>query len=117
MTERTGPVLRLATGLAAAVIAAVAAAGPAHGHVTVQPNEAVAGSFARFVARVPNERPDASTVKLELQLPETLVSVSFQDVAGWQRTVERKELEAPVEVFGRTVTDYVASVTWEGGAI
>ena len=48
--------------LAAAALGAVALiAPPAAAHVTVQPNEAVAGSFSRFVVRVPNERDDAST--------------------------------------------------------
>jgi uncharacterized protein YcnI len=90
---------------------------PALAHVTVQPNEATAGSFARFVVRVPNERDDAATTKVEVQLPEALTSVSFQPETGWTRTVERKDLAEPVEVFGERVTQYVAAVTWEGGRI
>ncbi len=90
---------------------------PALAHVTVQPTEATAGSFARFVVRVPNERDDAATTKVDVQLPEALTSVSFQPKAGWTRTIERKDLAEPIEVFGERVTQYVASVTWEGGRI
>lgn len=93
-----------------------AAAAPAGAHVTVQPNEAATGAFARFVVRVPTER-EVATVKVEVQLPEELVSVSFQPAPGWTRTVERKPRTAPVEVFGEKVDDYIASVTWEGGRI
>src|SRR5919109_1579195 len=86
-------------GLGAAVIALLlVAAMPAAAHVTVQPNE-------------------AATVKVEVQLPEELVSVSFQPAPGWNRTVERKPRSRPIEVFGEQVTDYIASVTWEGGRI
>ena len=90
---------------------------PALAHVTVQPTEATAGSFARFVVRVPNERDDAATTKVEVQLPEALTSVRFQPKAGWTRTAERKDLAQPIEVSGERVTQYVASVTWEGGRI
>ncbi len=90
---------------------------PALAHVTVQPTEATAGSFARFVVRVPTERDDAVTTKVEVQLPEALTSVSFQPKAGWTRTTQRKDLAKPIEVFGERVTQYVASVTWEGGRI
>ncbi|HEX2040102.1 MAG TPA: YcnI family protein [Acidimicrobiales bacterium] len=90
---------------------------PAAAHVTVQPDEAATGEFARFVVRVPNERDAAATVKVEVQLPEELVAVSFQPAPGWRRTVERKPRREPVDVFGEQVTDYVATVTWEGGRI
>lgn len=103
--------------LTAAAALVVALAGPARAHVTVQPSEAVAGSFARFVVRVPNERDDASTTRIEVQLPESLVFVSFQPKPGWTRTTETEPRTEPVEVFGEQVTDFVASVTWEGGAI
>ena len=67
-----------------AALAVLALAGPAAAHVTVQPPEAVPGSFARFVVRVPNERDDASTVKVEVRFPP-LAFVSFQDTPGWER--------------------------------
>lgn len=81
-----------------AVAALFAAVPAAFAHVTVQPTEAQAGSFARFVVRVPNERDNAATTKVEVQLPEGL-EVRYQPKAGWTRTVS-----------GRTVT-------WEGGRI
>ncbi len=98
-------------------MAVLLAAAPAQGHVTVQPEEAATASFTRFVVRVPNERDGAATVKVEVQLPEDLVAVSFQPAPGWQRTVERRPRRAPVDVFGERVTDYIASVTWQGGRI
>ncbi|MGH2679733.1 MAG: YcnI family protein [Actinomycetota bacterium] len=98
----------------ATVITALAA--PAIAHVTVQPNESTPGAFARFVVRVPNERPDASTTKVQVELPD-LFFVSFVDVPGWSRSIEMRELAQPADVFGEEVTEVVGTVTWEGGEI
>jgi uncharacterized protein YcnI len=102
--------------VAAGVIASLAIAGPAWAHVTVQPSEGIADSFSAFVVRVPNERDNASTTKIQLQFP-TLTSVSFQDVAGWTRQIKMKKLDEPIEVFGEPVTEVVGTVTWSGGTI
>lgn len=103
--------------VAAAAIIALALAAPALAHVTVQPKEAPAGSFSRFVVRVPNERDDAATTKVEMQFPPTLTSVKFQPNEGWQRQVTMKPLDEPLEVHGRQITEVVDTVTWEGGRI
>src|SRR5918999_5455454 len=95
---------------------AVVSAGPALAHVTVQPTEAVVGSFAKLLVRVPTEREDASTTKIEVEFPP-LAFVSFQDVEGWKRTVEMRTLEEPLDVFGEPVSEVVGSVTWSGGEI
>lgn len=100
--------------LAGALLAAMAPAALAH--VTVQPGEAVAGSFARFVVRVPNERPDASTTKIAVKLPP-LAFVSFEPKDGWQRKTEDVTLDEPIEAFGQEITETVGKVTWSGGRI
>jgi uncharacterized protein YcnI len=86
------------------------------GHVTVNPNEAAAGSFSRFAVRVPTER-DADTTEVSMQLPEGLFFVSFQPKDGWTREVKMETLDPPVELFGNEYTERVAEVTWSGGKI
>ena len=87
-------------------------------HVTLNPNEVPAGSFSRFAVRVPTERPDADTTKVVLQLPEGLAFVGFQPKPGWTRTVTMEKLANPVtNDEGETVTERIATVTWEGGKI
>ena len=100
----------------AAVVTFLVAAAAASAHVTVQPDEAVVGSFSRFVVRVPNERDDASTTAIQVELPP-LAFVSFQDAPGWERTVEMTTLDEPLEALGEEVTEVVGTVTWQGGAI
>lgn len=102
--------------MCASVLVVLVAAGPALAHVTVQPTEAVTGSFSRFVVRVPTERDDASTIRVEVEFPP-MAFVSFMDVPGWERTVEMQTLDEPLEVFGEELTETVGTVTWEGGEI
>jgi len=101
---------------ALALGALIAAAAPAAAHVTVQPNEGIAGAFSRFVVRVPNERPDAGTVKIEVRFP-ALAFVSFEPKDGWERKVENVQLDEPIEAFGQEIEEAAGSVTWSGGRI
>ena len=99
------------------VLAALVFSDAASAHVTVNPDRAPANEFFRFAVRVPAERPNASTTKVTMQLPEGLFLVSFQPKAGWKRTITMEKLAKPVEIFDQKITERVATVTWEGGRI
>jgi periplasmic copper chaperone A len=104
------------TILGCALLAGLCLVPAAAGHVTLNPGEAPAESFARFDVRVPTER-DVPTTKVSVQLPEGLFFVSFQPKPGWKRVVKMEKLDKPVDLFGDKVTERVASVTWSGGQI
>ena len=101
----------------ALLVVAFVAAPTAAAHVTINPGEWEAGGFARFAVRVPNEQDSASTTKVTMQFPESVISASFQQVPGWKRTIKMAQLDEPVEVFGEQVTERIARVTWSGGSI
>lgn len=109
--------MKILRPLALATGGALAVAAPAAAHVTLDPREAPADSFVRFAIRVPNESPDAATIKLTVRLPLGLTSVAFQPKPGWTRRVVTQKLAKPIQVFGETVTERVATVTWSGGSI
>ena len=98
------------------VAAFIVAANPAFAHVTVQPNEAVIGSFSRFVVRVPNEQEEASTTKVQVNLPP-LAFTSFEPKDGWQRQTETVEFDEPIVAFEQEITEGIGTVTWSGGEI
>jgi uncharacterized protein YcnI len=101
-------------GLAGALLAVPAASA----HVTVNPRTVQADSFARLAIRVPDEAEDAQTVKVTVQLPESVSFVSFQPKPGWKRSVTMVKLAKPItNDEGETVTERIATVTWEGGQI
>lgn len=91
-------------------------AAPAAAHITIQPSEAIVGTFSRFVVRVPGEETDAATTKVEVELPP-LAFVSFEPTAGWKRNVRMRTLDEPIEAFGQEITEVVGRVTWTGGSI
>ncbi len=115
-----GRLSRPAAAAALAVAAlAVLLASPALAHVTVQPGEATQGSFFKLTFRTPNERDDAATTRLEVELPaeHPFSSVSVKPVAGWTYEMERTTLDEPFEAFGTEYTEAVTRITWEGGPI
>src|SRR5919108_300828 len=82
------------------VLAVLVAAGPALAHVTVQPAEGVIGSFSAFVVRVPNERDNASTIKVEVQFPPLefpAIQTYDNEVVRWIGPPDSEEPAALVE--------------------
>lgn len=99
--------LAVLTAVATSSICAVASA-----HVTLQPNEVPAGAFKRLDIRVPNERDDASTKKVQVKFPAGFIFVSYEPVAGWTAKVKMAKLDKPVEAFGEQHTEQVDTVTF-----
>ncbi|MGH8972742.1 MAG: YcnI family protein [Acidimicrobiia bacterium] len=111
---------KLLVAVVASALGAVAT--PASAHVTVNPREATKGGFAKLAFRVPNERPDSGTTKLEVSFPvdHPLAHLNVRPVAGWTYTIERQKLATPIkseEPGEEDVTEYISKVTWEGGTI
>ncbi|MBT2367168.1 YcnI family protein [Streptomyces sp. ISL-10] len=108
-------VYRVAAAAVAAATSVVALSGAAFAHVGVQPQgEAAKGGYATVNVKVPNERDNASTVKVEVAMPSEhpLASVMPQPVPGWKVEVTRAELDKPLEVHGKQITEAVSKVTW-----
>ncbi|MFD7027610.1 YcnI family protein [Streptomyces sp. NPDC059917] len=93
--------------------------GTAFAHVGIQPGEAAKGGYATINFKVPNERDNAATNKLEVSFPtdHPLSSVMPQDVPGWTVTVEKSKLDKPLTVHGKQINEAVTKVTWTGGKI
>ena len=99
------------TLLATAALALVAPAA-AQAHVTLQPNTATAGAYTRLDVRVPNERDDASTNKVEVQFPDGFASASYEPTPGWDVKVTKKTLDKPVQTDDGEITEGVDTITW-----
>jgi uncharacterized protein len=97
--------------VATAALAAPAAAGA---HVTVNPNRVAAGGFTVLDVRVPNERDNASTVKVVLRLPPAFTSASYEPVAGWKASVAKRRLAKPIQTPDGPITEAVDTITWTG---
>jgi uncharacterized protein YcnI len=92
-------------------------AGVASAHVTVNPPNATAGSYAKLTFRVPTESDTASTVSVRVSLPtdHPFASVSLQPVPGWTATTEKVTFDPPLATGRFDLTEAVSSVTWTAG--
>lgn len=103
----------------AAGAALVLPATSALAHVTVNPHEATGGGYAKLAFRVPNERADASTTRLEVNLPadHPFASVSVRPQPGWTYQVDKTTLATPIKVHDNDISEVVSRITWTGGEI
>lgn len=95
------------------------AAGPAAAHVGVNPKSAEAGSWAKLTFRVPTERPDAATTKVEVVLPadQPVTALSVRPVPGWTVKAEKRTLSKPLTHGDKTIDEVVSRIVWSGGEI
>lgn len=102
---------RLAVAALAAIAVMLACPAAADAHVSATPDTVAPGEPATISLRVPNERDDATTVRLEVLFPDrpAVVSATPQDLPGWKISV-RPGGDA---MAGKPVT----SIVWEGGTV
>jgi periplasmic copper chaperone A len=89
----------------ALALGALALAGPASAHVTVNPSTATGGGYAKLTFRVPTESDTASTTKLAVYFPSTpaFASVSVKPHPGWSYRVSDTD-------------QHVAKIVWTADA-
>jgi uncharacterized protein len=100
---------KLAAATAVAMLAVPAAA---QAHVTLQPTSAPAGAFMVMDVRVPTERDNASTAKVDVRFPAGFASASYQAVPGWRVQVIKKKLATPVQTDDGPITEGVSRMIW-----
>ncbi|MFF3373399.1 YcnI family protein [Streptomyces sp. NPDC002680] len=108
-------VSRIAAAGALAGATVLVLSGPAFAHVSVSAEGTAAkGGYATVNFKVPNERDNASTTKLEVSFPtdHPLASVMPEPIPGWTAKVTKSKLATPVELHGEKISEAVSKVTW-----
>lgn len=101
-----------------AALAASAFAAPAWAHVTVQPAEAAADSYAQLTFTVPHGCNGSATKALRVKLPDGILSAKPQMKPGWQVEIKTRKLDAAVAgPHGKSVSEVVDEVDWRGGPL
>jgi uncharacterized protein len=96
-------------------VALAVTAMPASAHVTIDTFGPVEqGSFAKLGFSVPNERDDAGTVMIRVQMPQDhpIAFVSVQPKAGWEVETTTRTLDEPIEAESGTISEAVDTITW-----
>jgi uncharacterized protein YcnI len=96
----------------ATAIATLAVPAAAQAHVTLQPTQAAAGSFTVLNVRVPTERDDAATSKIDVQFPAGFAAARYQAVPGWKVRVVMKKLAKPIQTDDGPITEGVSRMIW-----
>jgi periplasmic copper chaperone A len=96
----------------AMLAAAAVSPSAALAHVTLQPPTAPAGGFVRLDVRVPNERDDEATNKVDVQFPEGFTAARYEPVEGWDVEVTMKTLEEPIQTEDGEITEVVDRMIW-----
>ena len=113
-------VAQVAGAAGAALGVVLATAVPAWAHVTLHSYEATqGGSDAVIQVRVPNEESNATTTRVELDLPADapIIGLYVEPTPGWQFETTVSNLPKPVTNDDGTFTQYVSQVVWTGGNI
>jgi uncharacterized protein YcnI len=99
-------------GIAATVV--LGSGGPASAHVSVTATDATPGGYTKAAFRVPNEKEDAGTTVVEINLPTDtpIASVSVKPLPGWTVVTTTGALPAPVETANGVVTEAVTKIVW-----
>jgi uncharacterized protein YcnI len=96
-------------------VVALALPAAASAHVTIQPNTAAAGGYTRVDVRVPNERDDAGTTQVRVQLPPGFTSASYEPRPGWKVTTKKVKLDQPIKTEdGFEIDEGIGEITWTG---
>ena len=101
----------------AALAASAAAPSLAGAHVTLETQQAVAGSTYRAVFRVPHGcAGHAATTRLTVRLPEGVTGARPMPKPGWTLTIVPRPSE-PAQAGQGAARREAAEIVWEGGPL
>ncbi|MCO5131121.1 MAG: YcnI family protein [Xanthobacteraceae bacterium] len=104
--------------MAGAALAMAGWVAPAAAHVTLQPADAAADSYALLTFTVPHGCEGNATKALRVKLPDGILSAKPQMKPGWKVEIKTRKLDAPARgPHGKSVAEVVDEVEWRGGPL
>ena len=104
--------------LSASFVVLAALALPASAHVTLETQQAVAGSTYKAVLRVPHGCDGSASTAIKVKIPDGMIGVKPMPKAGWQLQTQVGKLATPIsDGHGGQITEGVVEVSWSGGKL
>jgi len=97
-----------------AVALAVAAAGAAEAHVSLETGDAPVGAAYKAVLRVPHGCEGQATLRLRVKVPEGMFAVKPMPKAGWTLETVTGPYAKPYRQHGAALAEGVTEITWTG---
>lgn len=89
---------------------------PALAHVSLETQQAVAGSGYKAVLRVPHGCDGSATTSIRVLLPDGFRLAKPMPKAGWQLNITKRPV-TPFDNHGTQVTEDVTEIEWRGGQL
>lgn len=90
---------------------------PAFAHITLEQQEAEAGSAYKAVFRVGHGCEGSPTVRVRVRIPEGVISVKPMPKPGWTVETVTGPYEQSYDYHGTPVSEGVKEVVWSGGRL
>jgi uncharacterized protein YcnI len=109
--------MRVLTLSAVSTLAAIVAV-PAFAHITLETQQAVAGSYYKAVVRVPHGCDGSPTTRIRVRVPDGAIGVKPQPKPGWELTTVKGKLAQPFDDgHGNKITEGITEIVWSGGRL
>lgn len=109
--------MRVLTLSAASALAAIVAV-PAFAHITLETQQAVAGSYYKAVVRVPHGCDGSPTTRVRVRIPDGAIGIKPQPKPGWELATVKGKLAQPYDDgHGNKITEGITEVVWSGGRL
>ena len=89
--------------------------GAAVAHITLEQQEAAAGSTYKAVLRVGHGCEGSPTTAIRVRIPDGVIAVKPMPKPGWQLETKRGSYAEPVEYYDDMLTEGVREIIWSGG--
>ncbi len=86
-------------------------------HATVQPKQAVQGSYQRLAIGITHGCEGSATTQVIVTIPESLMGAKPMPKAGWQLMTEVRDLSEPYLSHGKQIKRDVRTIIWKGGLL
>lgn len=97
------------------IIAALCtAATGASAHATLEVQSPEAGTTYKGVMRIGHGCNGEATQRVDITIPEGVIAVKPMPKPGWTLTTETATYETSYDHYGRTLSEGVRTITWEG---
>lgn len=104
--------------MSVAMVATILYAVNARAHVTLEVQEATAGSFYQATLKVPHGCEGQPMVKMRVQVPDGVTSVKPQPKPGWKLATVKGALTTPYDDgHGKMITEGIREVVWSDGPL
>ncbi len=84
-------------------------------HAVFHPKEAEVGSYHRAAIKIGHGCQGAATVKVIIDIPESVHLVKPMPKSGWQIEIVKEMLAEPYDSHGKLIKEDVRQLVWHGG--